>query len=45
MQGEVLIPARGVGKIKVGQTANVKVENYPYDEYGLIKGEVQSISA
>lgn len=44
MQGEVLIPARGVGKIKVGQTANVKVENYPYDEYGLIKGEVQSIS-
>lgn len=44
MIGEVLIPSYGVGKIKIGQTANVKIENYPYDEYGLIKGEVQSIS-
>ncbi len=44
MVGEVLIPSYGVGKIKIGQTANVKIENYPYDEYGLIKGEVQAIS-
>lgn len=44
MMGEVLIPSYGAGKIKIGQTANVKIENYPYDEYGLIKGEVQSIS-
>lgn len=44
MQGEVLIPAYGVGKVKIGQIANVKIENYPYDEYGLIKGRVQSIS-
>ena len=42
--GEVLIPAYGVGKIQTGQTANVKIENYPYDEYGLVKGEVQSVS-
>lgn len=39
-----MIPSYGVGKIKVGQTANVKIENYPYDEYGLMKGKVQSIS-
>lgn len=44
MVGEVMIPSYGVGKVKVGQTANVKIENYPYDEYGLIKGKVQSIS-
>lgn len=44
MVGEVMIPSYGVGKIKVGQTANVKIENYPYDEYGLMKGKVQSIS-
>lgn len=44
MLGEVLIPAHGVGKVKLGQTANIKIENYPYDEYGLIKGKVQSIS-
>lgn len=44
MMGEVLIPAYGVGKVKVGQTANVKVENYPYDEFGMMQGSVQSIS-
>lgn len=44
MLGEVLIPAHGVGKVKLGQTANIKIENYPYDEYGLIRGKVESIS-
>lgn len=42
--GEVVVPSYGIGKIKIGQTANVKVNNYPYMEYGLIKGEVSSIS-
>ena len=42
--GEVQIPSFGAGKVKVGQTANVKMNNFPYDEYGLIKGKVKSIS-
>lgn len=42
--GEVIVPSFGIGKVKVGQVANVKVNNYPYTEYGLIKGEVSSIS-
>lgn len=42
--GEVIVPSYGIGKVKVGQTANVKVNNYPYMEYGLIKGKVNSIS-
>lgn len=42
--GEVIMPSYGIGKVKVGQTANVKVNNYPYMEYGLIKGQVSSIS-
>lgn len=42
--GEVLIPSLGAGKVKVGQFANIKMHNYPYDEFGLIKGKVQSIS-
>lgn len=42
--GEVIVPSYGIGKVKIGQTANVKVNNYPYLEYGLIKGEVNSIS-
>lgn len=42
--GEILIPAQGAGKVKIGQSANVKLLNYPYDEYGLLKGKVHSIS-
>jgi hypothetical protein len=42
--GEVVIPSYGAGKVEVGQTANVKVNNFPYDEYGLLKGVVSSIS-
>ncbi|WP_315578926.1 HlyD family efflux transporter periplasmic adaptor subunit [Hoylesella oralis] len=42
--GEVMIPSFGAGKVKVGQTANVKINNYPYDEYGLLKGVVKSVS-
>lgn len=42
--GEVIVPSYGIGKVKVGQYANIKVNNYPHTEYGLIKGEVSSIS-
>ena len=42
--GEVIIPSAGAGKVKTGLTANVKINNFPYDEYGLIKGQVQSLS-
>ena len=42
--GEVMIPSAGAGKVEVGQTANVKISKFPYDEYGLLKGRVESIS-
>ena len=42
--GEVMIPSFGAGKVEIGQTANVKINNYPYDEYGLLKGKVKSVS-
>lgn len=42
--GEVMIPSYGAGKVETGQTANVKINNYPYDEYGLLKGVVKSVS-
>lgn len=44
MLGEVMIPSFGAGKVEPGQIANVKINNYPYDEYGLLKGEVMSVS-
>lgn len=42
--GEVMIPTLGAGKVKIGQDVNVKMDNYPYDEYGQLKGKVKSIS-
>lgn len=42
--GEVLIPAHGAGKVEVGQSTNVKLSKFPYDEYGFIRGNVQSVS-
>ncbi|MDH7914578.1 HlyD family efflux transporter periplasmic adaptor subunit [Winogradskyella sp. SYSU M77433] len=37
-------PAQNSGKIKEGQTVNIKLENYPDNEFGLLKGTVESIS-
>ncbi|MCD2260449.1 HlyD family secretion protein [Psychroserpens luteolus] len=37
-------PAQNSGKIKIGQTVQIKLENYPEAEYGDIKGQIESIS-
>jgi len=42
--GEVMISSIGSGKVEIGQTANVKINKFPYDEFGLLKGRVESIS-
>jgi hypothetical protein len=39
-----MISAVGAGKVKIGQTANLKIDKFPYDEYGLIRGVVKSVS-
>ena len=42
--GEAHISSSGAGKVKIGQEVNVKLRDFPYDEYGLIKGRVISMS-
>lgn len=42
--GEVNVPTLGAGKVKIGQEVIVKLDNFPYHEYGSIKGLVSSIS-
>jgi len=42
--GKILLPLQGAGKVKVGQTVNVKFDNYPYMEYGLVKVAIRDIS-
>ncbi|MFC6266037.1 HlyD family secretion protein [Flavobacterium panici] len=42
--GQVNLPENGSGKVKVDQNVIIKLNNYPYNEYGSIKGKVKRIS-
>lgn len=42
--GQVYLPAVGAGKVKIGQEVIVKLDDFPYLEYGSIKGKVSAIS-
>ncbi|WP_346863032.1 HlyD family efflux transporter periplasmic adaptor subunit [uncultured Draconibacterium sp.] len=42
--GKVELPVRGSGKVKEGLDVNVKFDNYPYMEFGLVRGKVKSVS-
>ena len=44
MIGQVYLPENGSGKVKKGQSVIIKLDNYPYNEYGSIRGKVTSIS-
>lgn len=40
---EVLMSAKGLGKVRIGQEAIVKLVDYPYKEYGTLKGKVADV--
>ncbi len=42
--GQVNLPENGSGKVKIGQGVIIKLNNYPYNEYGSVKGKVKRIS-
>ncbi|GHV27924.1 hypothetical protein FACS1894176_10220 [Bacteroidia bacterium] len=42
--GQVLLPAAGAGKVSLGSQVTIKLDNYPYMEYGSVEGNVSSIS-
>ena len=42
--GKIELPPRGAGKVKEGQFVNVKFDNYPHMEYGMMKVQIAHIS-
>ena len=42
--GQMLLPATGAGKVTPGSQAIIKLDNYPFMEYGSVDGKVGSIS-
>lgn len=42
--GEMHIPQYNMGKIKKGQQVLIKLQSYPYEEYGILIGKISTIS-
>ncbi|MGS2740229.1 HlyD family secretion protein [Sinomicrobium sp. M5D2P17] len=43
--GQVTMPVQNSGKVKVGQKVIIKLDNYPYEEWGGLSGKIVDISA
>jgi multidrug resistance efflux pump len=37
-------PAQNLGKVRIGQSVNIKLDNYPDYEFGVLKGQIKLIS-
>ena len=42
--GRINLPVKGAGKVAIGQKVNIRFENFPYMEYGYVRGNVKNIS-
>lgn len=42
--GEARLPAVGAGGVRIGQSVNIKLDSFPYKEFGIVKGVVDNIS-
>ena len=42
--GQITIPTQGFGKVAKGQKVRIKLNNYPYQEFGQLIGEITDIS-
>jgi len=42
--GKALLPVDRSGKVKTGQKVNIRLSNFPDNEYGILRGRVKTIS-
>ncbi len=42
--GKLVLPSQNAGKVVPGQKVLVKLDNFPYQQYGMLVGEVENIS-
>ena len=38
------LPVAGAGKVNVGQAVNIRLHNYPYEQFGMLRGRIETIS-
>ncbi len=39
------LPVRASGKVKEGQAVNIRLENFPFEQFGMLHGQVSGISS
>ncbi|MCE5177634.1 MAG: HlyD family secretion protein [Porphyromonadaceae bacterium] len=44
-KGKAMLPVQGAGKVSTGQRVNVRINNFPDQEFGYLTGKVSSISS
>jgi len=44
MIGKAMLPLARSGKVKPGQKVNIRLQNFPENEYGILRGTVRNIS-
>ncbi|MFD0798019.1 HlyD family secretion protein [Maribacter chungangensis] len=42
--GKLVLPAQNAGKVTIGQKVLTKLDNYPYQQYGMLVGKVENMS-
>jgi HlyD family secretion protein len=42
--GRMLLPIQGAGKVKKNQRVNIRLENFPYMEFGQLEGKISKIA-
>lgn len=42
--GKLDLPVEGAGKVRPGQRVNIQFANFPHLQYGMVRGEIRSIS-
>lgn len=43
LQARLLVPTRAVGFLEVGQEANLQIEAFPFQRFGMVKGYISAI--
>ncbi|MEZ7884849.1 MAG: HlyD family efflux transporter periplasmic adaptor subunit [Bacteroidales bacterium] len=43
--GKMYVPSSGFGRVVLGQKVNIKLNGYPYMEFGILRGEIQNLSS
>lgn len=45
IKGKIFLPLEGAGKVRIGQKVNIKFDNFPYMEFGMVEVKVLRISS